>query len=152
MRGCSALNLVVNSFLGSSPWTLCFGTTGSITDGGANMSLTMNASNGTLILSGSNTYGGGTNVTAGTILATRTASLPGYNTPGQVSVAPGAVLAVQTGNGSTGWNMPRSTAWSGNATWTDDTAVLGIDTTQGNFTYGSDISAALALAKLVPTA
>ena len=77
-------NLVVNSFLGLSPWTLSFGTAGSITDGGNNLSLTLNAGNGTLILSGSNTYGGGTNVTAGTILAIRTASLPGYNAPSQV--------------------------------------------------------------------
>ena len=141
-------NLVVNSFLGSSPWTLSFGTASSITDNGNNLSLTLNAGNGTLILSGSNTYGGGTNVTAGTILATRAASLPGYNAPGQVSVAPGAVLAVQTGNGSTGWNSSQIDSLLGNATWTDDTAVLGIDTTQGSFTYGSDISAALTLAKL----
>ena len=59
---------------------------------------------GMLVLSGSNTYNGGTTVNAGMLLATMTASLPGYNNPaGIVSVKFGAILAVRTGNGSSGW-------------------------------------------------
>jgi fibronectin-binding autotransporter adhesin len=49
---------------------------------------------GTLTLSGTNTYTGGTNVTAGTIAIASAASLPGYNTNGDYSVANGATLAV----------------------------------------------------------
>ena len=55
---------------------------------------------------------------------------------------------MQTGNGTTGWSSSQIDSLLGNATWTDDTAVLGIDTTQGSFTYGGDITAAVALAKL----
>jgi autotransporter-associated beta strand protein len=61
-----ASNLVVTS-TSSNPWTLSFGTASSITDNGNNLSLTMSASNGTLILSGSDDYTGGTIVTAGTL-------------------------------------------------------------------------------------
>ena len=46
--------------------TLAFGS--SITDNGNQLSLTMSGSNGTLILSGSNTYSGGTFLNAGTLL------------------------------------------------------------------------------------
>jgi autotransporter-associated beta strand protein len=64
-----ASNLVVTS-TSSTPWTLRFGTASSITDNGAGYSLTMSASNGVLILSGSNTYTGGTFVDAGTLIVT----------------------------------------------------------------------------------
>ena len=97
-----ASNLVVTS-AASNPWTLTFGTASSIADNRAGYSLTMSGAEGTLILSGSNTYTGGTIVTAGTLLATTTASLPGYNAAGQINVAGGAVLAVQTGGGTLGW-------------------------------------------------
>jgi len=40
------------------------------------LSLAMSASNGTLILSGSNTYSGGTIVTAGTLVAASASALP----------------------------------------------------------------------------
>ena len=42
----------------------------------------------------------------------------------------------------------RSTACAANATWTDNTSALGIDTTNGNFTYGGSITQALTLTKL----
>ena len=102
----------------------------------------------TLTLTGSNTYTGATTVNAGTLLATTTASLPGYSTPGMVSVAGGAVLAVQTGSGTSGWSSGQIDSLWNNATWAGKTAVLGIDTTNGNFTYASNITQALGLAKL----
>ena len=64
-----ASNLVVTS-TSSNPWTLSFGTASSITDNGDHLSLTMSASNGTLILSGSGNYTGSTIVTAGTLIVT----------------------------------------------------------------------------------
>ncbi|MGO9107658.1 MAG: autotransporter-associated beta strand repeat-containing protein [Thermoguttaceae bacterium] len=70
-----ASDLVVISTC-SNPWTLSFGTTSSITDNGGNCSLTLSASNGTLVLSGSDNYGGGTIVTAGTLDATNCGALP----------------------------------------------------------------------------
>lgn len=70
-----ASNLVVTS-TSSTPWTLSFGTASSITDNGAGLSLTMNASKGTLILSGSDSYSGGTYVEAGTLKITSAYALP----------------------------------------------------------------------------
>ena len=103
---------------------------------------------GTLVLIGTKSYGGGTNVDAGTLFAATTASLPGYNVASQVSVAGGAVLTVPTGNGATGWNASEIDSLLANTAWSSNTSVLGIDTTQGTLTDGSDISAALALAKM----
>ena len=59
-----ASNLIVTSTT-SSLWTLTFGSAGSIADGGAGLSLTMNAGNGTLVLAGSNTYSGHTVMSQG---------------------------------------------------------------------------------------
>jgi autotransporter-associated beta strand protein len=70
-----ASNLVLTS-ASSTPFTLSFGTASSITDNGDNFSLTMIASNGTLILSGSDNYTGGTNVGAGIVEMTNADALP----------------------------------------------------------------------------
>ena len=51
---------------GTSPWVLSFGSAGGITDNGSGLSLTMSGSRGTLVLGGSNTYGG-TTISAGTL-------------------------------------------------------------------------------------
>jgi autotransporter-associated beta strand protein len=61
-------NLLVTSG-GTSSWTLSFGTASSITDNGGGFSLTMSGTGGTLVLGGSNTYTGGTTVSAGTLVA-----------------------------------------------------------------------------------
>ena len=56
------------------------------------------AGSGTQILSGTNSYTGGTSVTSGVLEAANTAALPGYPSytgPNTVTVAPGATLAVQ---------------------------------------------------------
>ncbi len=70
-----ASNLVVTS-TSSTPWTLSFGTASNITDNGNYLSLTLSASNGTLILSASNNYTGGTFVEAGTLIVTNSEALP----------------------------------------------------------------------------
>ena len=60
--------LVVTSPTGNThTWTLSFGTGGSIA--GIGKSLTMSGSGGTLILSGTGDYTGGTTVSAGTLIA-----------------------------------------------------------------------------------
>jgi fibronectin-binding autotransporter adhesin len=85
-----ASNLVVTS-TGSTPWTLSFGTAGSITDNGNNMSLNMSASNGTLILSGSNSYTGGTTINAGTLIFASSQAIGGSGA--NVNVNYGATVA-----------------------------------------------------------
>ncbi len=68
-------DLVVTSTT-ATPWTLTFGSVSSISDGGYNLSLSLNASNGTLVLSGSDSYAGGTIVEAGTLVVTNPDALP----------------------------------------------------------------------------
>ena len=54
---------------GTATWELSFKSASSISDSGAGHSLTLSASNGILILSGSDNYTGGTFVEAGTLIA-----------------------------------------------------------------------------------
>ena len=103
---------------------------------------------GTLTLSGTNNYSGTTTITAGTLSAAKAASLPGYSTSGKVSVAAGVTLAVQTGDGTTGWDAGQIDSLRGAATWSAPSSVLAFDTTNGNFAYGSNIGQPLTLAKL----
>ena len=100
------------------------------------------------MLSGTNNYSGGTNVNAGTLSAATTASLPGYNVLSQVSIAGGAALVVPTSSGTAGWSASQIESLLANTAWNSNTSVLGIDTTQGTLTIGSNITAALSLAKL----
>jgi autotransporter-associated beta strand protein len=57
------------------------------------------------ILSGTNTYDGGTQVNQGILTATAIGALPGWNTSGKITVADGAMLAVRTG----AWTRPTLT-------------------------------------------
>ena len=59
----------------SGSGTLTFGDSSSITDNGSQYSLTMSGTGGTVILSGINNYGGGTNVNAGTLIVTSPTAL-----------------------------------------------------------------------------
>ena len=104
---------------------------------------------GTLTLSGSNTYSGGTDVEAGTLDAASPGALPGYNVSGQVAVQSGATLAVCVGGGSD-WNSGTTDDISvllANATFSVG-SFLGIDTTDGDFTYAGAIDGSQGLEKL----
>ena len=90
-----------------------------------------------LTLSGTNTYTGGTTVSAGTLDAQSPTALSGYNLPGQVSVATGATLAVLVG-GSSSWNTAFPSLLSSVTFATG--ALLGFDTSDGSFTCTTAIS------------
>ena len=97
------------------------------------------AGSGTLLLTGVNTYSGSTSVSNGVLEAATTASLPGYNTASEVSVAAGAVLAVPLGDGTTGWNSSQIATLLGSLKWSNSTAAFGIDTTNGSATYSGNL-------------
>ena len=88
-----ALGLLVSG--STSGWTLGFGTAGSISGTGP---LTMSG-NGTLILSGSDTYSNGTNVEAGTLIAAAPGALPAGTS---LTVAAGATLILDSRRPSPG--------------------------------------------------
>ena len=104
---------------------------------------------GTLTITGTNTYTGGTTVSSGVLVADRPAALPGYDgSPGPITVAGGAVLGVQLGDGTTGWSSDQIATLVANAQLGDSTAGLGIDTSNGDATYDGSISQGLTLVKL----
>jgi len=105
---------------------------------------------GTLVFSGSNSYTGGTTVNGGILEAVMPASLPGYSASGSVTVNGAGVLAVQTGNGTTGWSSSQIDTLAAKTTWSSNTSALGLDTTQGSFTYGTSLTQPLTLNKLGP--
>ena len=108
---------------------------------------------GLLTLTGNNTYSGSTTLTTGELSAASTASLPGWNVPNMIDVAGNTVLAVQTSGGATaGWSNSQITTLLGNVAWANSTAALGIDTTNGSYTYTGSFSPSIGLAKLGPNA
>ena len=72
----NALVQLANNLVVSGSGVLTFGTSGNITDNNAGYSLTMGGSGGGLILSGSDSYTGGTIVSAGTLAATTATAIP----------------------------------------------------------------------------
>ncbi len=104
---------------------------------------------GTLMLSGSNSYMGGTAVNAGTLEAAGTAALPGYATQGAITVGKGAVLAVSAGG--SGWTAAGISLLLGsNSGGFASGSALGIDTTGGSLAYGGNLNGNLGLVKLGP--
>jgi autotransporter-associated beta strand protein len=100
----------------------------------------------TLTLSGTNTYTGDTTVSAGVLLTTSAAALPGYTTSGKVIFAGGTIAARV---GGAGWTDGEVDALLVNATQTS--GALGIDTTDGDFTLTTtNIDTTLGLTKLGP--
>ena len=111
---------------------------------------TLNNSGYRLVLSGANTYIGGTTITAGTLLATKPASLP---LSGTISIAASssAILALRAG-GTGEWGASDLTSLLTYGSLTvGANGTLAIDTTGGNFSYSSAIAgptpANLALTK-----
>ena len=93
---------------------------------------------GTLTLSGSNGYACGITISGGTLEATTPAALPAY---ASVHVNSGATLAIAVG-GVNDWNCNSGTDDIANllAGATFDTgSSLGIDTTDGDFTYAGNL-------------
>ncbi len=103
---------------------------------------------GTLTLSGTNTYTGNTIVgETGTLTAANTASLPGYNVSGRIKVNEGGTLALQVGTTPGQWTEDYINILKNNVSF-DAGGLLGFDTTNGSFFYGSVIGGALGVAKL----
>ena len=100
-----------------------------------------------LYLSGTNSYLGGTTVSGGVLQAASPAALPNYNTAGQVTVGNGATLAIATAG--TGWQSANlGSLLTANSGGFSGGSNLGLDTTNGNFSYAGAISGNMGLIKL----
>ena len=99
--------------------------------------------NGSVTLSGANAYTGITTGTAGTLIATAAAALPGYDSPAMV-IFDGGTIGVQVGGA--GWTSGELDTLLTNATKTSGT--LGLDTTNGDFTLSGDFAGTIGLTKL----
>jgi autotransporter-associated beta strand protein len=122
---------------------------GAIGDGGGNHLLTK-AGTGTLTLSGANTYGGGTQVDAGTLNLANLSAMP---FSGTVSVGAGATiaLAVDNGNPLTYWTTAEIDALWANSLFgfnLDSGALVGIDTTPGDVAYASSLGSTRGMVKI----
>ncbi len=100
---------------------------------------------GILVLGGSNTYTGNTAVSAGVLQATSVNALQGYLVSGSVSVAAGATLALNVG-GALDWTSAQLDTLRSNATFSNN-SVLGLDASNGNFTYASVITGGSGVTK-----
>ncbi len=101
---------------------------------------------GTWLLTGTNTYTGGTIIYDGTLVAKKAMSLPGYNASGKVTVNAGATLAVRAGAATGEWAASEINTLQSSAVFNSG-AFLGIDTTSDNFSYSNVIGGILGLTK-----
>ena len=101
---------------------------------------------GTLTLNVANTYTGVTTITPEPWQVESTTALPGYNVSSHVVVSSGGTLAVNVG-GMGEWEEGDIQTLLSTATFSSGSA-LGIDTTDGDFTYDNSITGVLGLKKL----
>lgn len=104
----------------------------------------------TLLLSsknGGNTYAGGTTIAQGLLTALHTNALPGYATPGSITVAGGSAVGVRAG-GAGEWASSDINTLLANAAFANNGAALGVDTTGGSFSHGGAITGEVAFLKL----
>ncbi|MEJ6643044.1 MAG: autotransporter-associated beta strand repeat-containing protein, partial [Akkermansiaceae bacterium] len=129
----SATNFIANNGAGNATISATLTGTGGFTMSGA----------GIVTLTGTNSYAGNTSSTAGSLVATTTAALPGYDSPGRV-IFDGGTIGVQVGGA--GWTTGEVDTLLNNATKT--AGALGFDTTNGDFTLPTDFSGTIGLTKL----
>ncbi len=118
---------------------------GTITDGTSATEL-IKTGTGIQVLSGANTYTGGTMVNAGTLELGAFNSSPNSGTG--TTVASGATLAVAVGGTSTITSANVATLATNVGTGFASGSFLGFDTTGGNFTESDNLAGAFTLNKL----
>jgi len=101
---------------------------------------------GTVYLRGSNTYGGLTTVSNGTLYVQSPAALPGYD-EGRLTLIGSSTLAMHAIGGGTGWSAADIRDLHDATTFPSATAVLSIDTTFSSLDYGLGLSKAVSLTK-----
>lgn len=109
-------------------------------DGASTGGLVKNGS-GNLKLYGTNTYTGTTTINNGTLQIIGPISLPGYSTPGKLSVASGATLHLNISTSNEWSNADISTLIASNGNGFAAGSILTLDTVNGAMTNSSTINA-----------
>ncbi len=144
--GAGGAKFDTNGFINTIPQPLlhdpALDALGATPDGGFTKS-----GNGTLILTGINTYTGITVVSGGILQAAKTSALPGFNLPGQIFVVGTGGLGMNVG-GPGEWTAADIDTLRNNAQFSGMQS-LGFDTTNapGNFTYGTPLDTIFSLSK-----
>ena len=99
------------------------------------------------LTSTNNTYTGTTIISNGVLNVAHVGTLPGYSTPGKVTVAPAGTLAAMTGNGTVGWSKAQLDTLRTTTAFAASSSALGLDTSFGDFVYDSSITQTVTLAK-----
>ncbi|HRR34728.1 MAG TPA: autotransporter-associated beta strand repeat-containing protein [Kiritimatiellia bacterium] len=90
---------------------------------------------GLFLLAGTNSYAGGTTISEGFLAAAIPEALPGFETPGRVTLASGAGLSIGVGS----WSSADLMALYDSGVYGPDT-YFGFDTTVGNYTYSGQFT------------
>jgi autotransporter-associated beta strand protein len=117
-----------------------------IADGALGMTLTKTGA-GTQVLSGANSYTGGTTVTAGILQPTLATALADYTSSGKVVFNGGTIAVVLDETAAAGWSTPQVDLLLANATKTS--GALAIDTSAASVSFApSNLSGPIGLTKL----
>ncbi len=129
---------------GQSPcsWTV----TGSI---GGSGPLVRAGNGGTILwlMNDNNTYSAGTIISNGVLFAKYPGSLPGYNTPGKLTVAGGAALSLHSSDGVAGWTDAQIKDLHDNALFVTNTSILVLDTTPASVDFPGNLTQPMTLTK-----
>lgn len=134
--GNGGLKIDTQSFITGVAQNLAASGTGGLTKTGT----------GVLSLTGTNTFSGNTAVNAGTLVGGSTDSLPGWNTPGKISVASGAALGGMLG--ASGFDETDFSTLLSTATFSAG-ASIAIDSSIGDVIYTDDLSTKTSLGSAV---
>lgn len=118
-----------NLTLSTAASTSTLNLTGVIEDGTSGAKGITVGGSGQITLSNTNTYTGNTTIGSGTLLVTKAAALPGYNSAGKVVINGGTLSLRVAGSG---WSAAEVNTLVSNATKTSGS--LSLDTSNGSFT------------------
>ena len=104
----------------------------------------------TLTLSGNDTYTGPTTINMGTLAVAGSSALQNYASPSAITVNAGGTLMLSV-SGANGWTAGQlGSLLSANGSGFNPGSILDLDTSGGNFSYGSSIGGSLGLTKTGP--
>jgi len=140
LSGSSGTTITTGTAAGTATLTTSIGSgasiyAGVIADNGSGLVALVKNGAGTLTLSGSNSYSGGTVINAGVLAVSSSTALPGWSTAGRLTVNGGAVLSV--GNAFSDGDITTLLTTGSNIR---AGAAIGFDTSAGDRTFAASLA------------